>query len=160
MAVTCAHVLADGVEGPPTGLDDHPEHERLVLVVDQFEELLVTTAPALRAAFLQQLVSLTVQEPTVTVIVGLRDDIYGRLAAAAPGLMRLVGHATVNVPAVLEADELAAIIQRPAAAVGVSLEPNLAERIARDATTATASGRALATVATPRSALHTHPRSS
>jgi hypothetical protein len=69
-------------------LDDHPEYERLVLVVDQFEELLVTTPQDLRAALLGQLVVVVEQEPAVTVIVVLRDDFYSRLAAAAPGLMR------------------------------------------------------------------------
>ncbi|MGH3999716.1 MAG: trypsin-like peptidase domain-containing protein, partial [Pseudonocardiaceae bacterium] len=113
--------------------DDHPEHERLVLVVDQFEELLVMTPPLLRTAVLEQLSVVTEQEPAVTVIVGLRDDFYGRLAAAAPGLMRLVEQATVNVPSVLDADELHAIIEQPATAVGLTLDPSLAERIAGDA---------------------------
>ncbi|MGH8902826.1 MAG: trypsin-like peptidase domain-containing protein [Egibacteraceae bacterium] len=114
-------------------LDDHPEHERLVLVVDQFEELFVATPPPLRIALLEQLILAVEQEPDVTVVVVLRDDFYGRLAAAAPGLMRLVGPGLVNVPAVLEADELAAVIEQPATSVGVSLEPGLAERIAGDA---------------------------
>jgi WD domain, G-beta repeat len=104
-----------------------------VLVVDQFEELLVVTPPPLRTAVFEQLILLAEQEPSVTVIVGLRDDFYGRLAAAAPGLMRLVEQALVNVPAVLGADELHAIIEQPATAVGLSIEPSLANRIASDA---------------------------
>ena len=132
-------------------LDDHPEHERLVLVIDQFEELLVVTPPPLRTALLEQLTLLGEQQPDVTVIVGLRDDFYGRLAAAAPGLMQLVEQALVNVPAVLEVDELRAIIEQPAATVGLSIEPHLAERIVSDAviaapSTDTASGGAATTV--------------
>ncbi len=114
-------------------LDDHSEHERLVLVVDQFEELLVLTPPPLRTAVLEQLIVVAEQEPAVTSIVGLRDDFYGRLATVAPGMMRLIEQATVNIPAVLEADELHAIIHQPATAVGLTLEPSLAERIAGDA---------------------------
>ncbi len=136
-----AHLAQAGLAGAADGLgaaarrwrDDHPEHERLVVVVDQFEELLVVTPPPLRTAVLEQLILVAEQEPAVTVIVGLRDDFYGRLAAAAPGLMRLVEQATVNVPAVLDADELHAIIQQPATAVGLTLEPSLAQRIASDA---------------------------
>jgi hypothetical protein len=41
--------------------------------------------------------------------------------------MRLVEQATVNVPAVVDADELAAIIHRPAEAVGLALEPSLVD---------------------------------
>ncbi|MDQ3762789.1 MAG: hypothetical protein M3460_14375 [Actinomycetota bacterium] len=114
-------------------LDDHPKHERLILVIDQFEELLVATPQDLRTALFEQLTIVAEQEPAVTVIIGLRDDFYGRLAAAAPGLMRLVEQATVNVPAVLDTDELAAIIEQPATTVGLTLEPRLAERIASDA---------------------------
>ncbi|MGH3838676.1 MAG: trypsin-like peptidase domain-containing protein, partial [Pseudonocardiaceae bacterium] len=124
----------DGLGAAPRRwLDDHPEHERLVVVVDQFEELLVATPPDLRTALFEQLTVVAEQEPAVTVIVGLRDDFYGRLAAAAPGLMRLVEQATVNVPAVLDAEELHAIIDHPATTVGLTLEPSLAERIASDA---------------------------
>ncbi|MBV9011000.1 MAG: trypsin-like peptidase domain-containing protein [Pseudonocardiales bacterium] len=133
-----------GLAGSATGLGaaarrwlgQHPEHERLLLVVDQCEELLVATPPAVRTEFLAQLTVLTEQEPAVTVIVGLRDDFYGRLAAAAPGLMRLVEQALVNIPAVLDAEELAAIIDQPAAVAGLTLEPGLVERIASDAVAA------------------------
>ncbi|MGH3869617.1 MAG: trypsin-like peptidase domain-containing protein, partial [Pseudonocardiaceae bacterium] len=114
-------------------LERHPEHERLVVVVDQCEELLVATPPPLRATVLTQLTLLAERQPAVTVIVVLRDDFYGRLAGAAPGLMRLVEQALVNVPAVLDAEELHAIIHQPATAVGLTLEPGLVERIARDA---------------------------
>ena len=136
-----AHLEQAGLAGAVDGLgaaarrwlDNHPEHELLVLVVDQFEELLVATPRDLKTALIEQLTLVAEQEPTVTVIVGLRDDFYGRLAAAAPGFIRLIGQATVNVPAVLEADELHAIIHEPATAVGLPLEPSLAERIASDA---------------------------
>ncbi|MGH7262016.1 MAG: WD40 repeat domain-containing protein, partial [Nitrospiraceae bacterium] len=107
--------------------------ERLVLVVDQFEELLVATPPDRAAALLEQLTLVAGQERAVTVILGLRDDFYGRLAAAAPGLMRLAERAIVNVPAVVDPGELHTIIGQPATAVGLTLEPGLAGRIAGDA---------------------------
>ncbi|MDQ3761618.1 MAG: hypothetical protein M3460_07935 [Actinomycetota bacterium] len=131
--------------------DDHPDHERLVLVLDQCEELLTTTPPALRQDLLDQLTAMAEQQPAVTVIVVLRDDFYGRLAAAAPGLMRLVQQALVNVPALVEAGELHAIIKAPADLAGLTLEPGLIERIAGDAAQAAPppdgpSGRAAITV--------------
>ncbi|MEO7194031.1 MAG: trypsin-like peptidase domain-containing protein, partial [Pseudonocardiaceae bacterium] len=131
--------LPDTAAGLPVAaqrwLDEHPEHERLVLVFDQFEELLTATAPPLRRALLEQLTAVAEQQ-LVTVIVVLRDDFYGRLAAAAPGLMRLVTQVLVNVPALVEADELHAIIAAPAALAGLPIEPRLVERIAGDAATA------------------------
>ncbi|MGH3829079.1 MAG: trypsin-like peptidase domain-containing protein, partial [Pseudonocardiaceae bacterium] len=131
--------LPDAAAGLPVAiqrwLDEHPEHERLVLVLDQFEELLTATAPQPRRALLEQLTAVAEQQLAVTVIVVLRDDFYGRLAATAPGLMRLVAQALVNVPALVEADELRAIIEAPAALAGLSIEPRLVERIAGDAAT-------------------------
>lgn len=50
-------------------LDDHPDHERLVLVVDPFEESLVMAPPPLRTALLEQLALLAEQEPAVTAVV-------------------------------------------------------------------------------------------
>ena len=114
-------------------LADHPAQERLVLVLDQLEELLVTPpSSAPHADLLEQLVDLPGQQP-VSIIVVLRNDFYGRLAAVAPTLMSLVEHALVNVPGRLEPTELAAMIGQPAAVTGLSLEPNLAERIVGDA---------------------------
>jgi WD40 repeat protein len=111
----------------------HTDRDRLVLVLDQFEELLVATPAEARSSFLWQLVDLAAAEPAVTVLVILRDDFYSSLAAAAPMLMPLVESGLVNVPAALEPGEVVAIIARPAADAGLSLEPNLTERIAADA---------------------------
>ncbi len=126
-------------------------YDRLVVVLDQAEELLVTTPPQAREALLGQLASGVQQDPAVTVIVVLRDDFYAALAAAAPGLMPLVERGLVNVPAALDLAELTAIIAEPAARAGLTLEPNLPERIAADAARVTspsgpAAGGAAATV--------------
>jgi hypothetical protein len=114
-------------------LDEHPEHERLVLVLDQCEELLTITPPPLRQALLEQLTAVVEQQVAVTVVVVLRDDFYGQLAAAVPGLMRLVEQGLVNLPALVEAAELHAIIRAPALRAGLTIEPNLVERVAADA---------------------------
>jgi len=128
-------------------LDEHPGYDRLVLVLDQFEELLVATPDQQRARLLRELAELTEQEPAATVALTMRDDFYSRLAAAAPALMPLVERGLVNVPAVLDRAELAAIVERPAAAVGLTLEPGLSDRIVQDAAQLTAPGGATGTAA-------------
>ncbi|ROO51122.1 WD40 repeat protein [Micromonospora sp. Llam0] len=113
--------------------DRHPDTGRLVLVLDQFEELLLATTAESRARLLRELVELPDREPTATVLLTLRDDFYSRLAAAAPAVMTLVERGLVNIPARVEAADLAAIVEQPARAVGLGVEPGLTERIARDA---------------------------
>ncbi|PTA43211.1 trypsin-like peptidase domain-containing protein [Micromonospora sp. RP3T] len=113
--------------------DRNPDAGRLVLVLDQFEELLLATAEEPHDRLLRELVELPDREPAVTVLLTLRDDFYSRLAAAAPEMMTLVERGLVNVPARVEAVDLAAIVEQPAQAVGLTLEPGLTERIARDA---------------------------
>lgn len=114
-------------------LANHPGIDRLILVLDQAEELLVATPPQVRAALLAQLAAGAQHDPAVSVILVLRDDFYAPLAAAAPALMPLLESGLVNVPAVLDHAELTAIITEPAASTGLALEANLAERIAADA---------------------------
>ncbi|WFE97517.1 trypsin-like peptidase domain-containing protein [Micromonospora sp. WMMD987] len=123
--------------------DRNPDAGRLVLVLDQFEELLLATAAEPRDRLLRELVELPDRAPAATVLLTLRDDFYSRLAAAAPALMTLVERGLVNVPARVAAVDLAAIVERPARAVGLEVEPGLTERIARDAARVTeASGAA------------------
>lgn len=111
--------------------------DRLVLVLDQFEEVLVQTEARPRAALLSQLADLTQGTAAATVIIVMRDDFYSALAAAAPTLMPAVGRGLVNVPATLDLDELTSIIARPAASAGIAIERSLAERIAADTTQVT-----------------------
>jgi WD40 repeat protein len=113
-------------------LEAHPGHDRLVLVLDQFEEVLVQAPPETRLGLLRQLADVVNHDLDlpVTVIIVMRDDFYSTLAAAAPALLE---RGLVNVPATLERAELTAIITSPAASAGVTLELGLAERIADDA---------------------------
>ena len=129
-------------------LADHPGHDRLVVVFDQAEELLVATPPQARESLLRQFAEAGHSEPAVTVIMVLRDDFYATLAAAAPALMPLVERGLVNIPAVLDPGELAAIIAEPAASAGLSLEPNLPERVAADAARVTSPAGAVGGAAT------------
>ncbi|MGH8896923.1 MAG: trypsin-like peptidase domain-containing protein [Egibacteraceae bacterium] len=116
-----------------------PERERLVLVLDQFEELLVAAPEAVRSEFLEQLPAALEQAQPLTVLLVMRDDFYAPLAESAPQLMGWVERNLVNVPALLEAHELAAIVEQPARTVGLGFEAGLVDRIVADAITASGS---------------------
>ncbi|MFI2189062.1 trypsin-like peptidase domain-containing protein [Streptomyces sioyaensis] len=116
-----------------------PDHDRLLLVIDQFEELLTQPVPnpyrraddgRLRAV--EQLVELGASHAPVTVLLVMRNDFYAPLDALTPDLMNTVLPGLCNVPATLSRPELLAIITRPAAAVGLPLEAGLADRIVDD----------------------------
>ncbi|MFE2988625.1 trypsin-like peptidase domain-containing protein [Streptomyces sp. NPDC059262] len=115
------------------------DHERVLLVIDQFEELLTQQAPdadqsadARRLRAVEQLVQVADSHAAVTVLMVMRNDFYASLDALAPDLMNAAMPGLCNVPATLSRPELKEIITRPAAAVGVPLEPGLANRIVND----------------------------
>ncbi len=102
---------------------------RILLVVDQFEEIFnATRDEAERSAFVDLL---TAERPGLKVIVAMRADHYGR-CAAYPALARLLGSEQVLVGP-LSATELAAVIEHPAQRVGLRVEPALTEAIVADA---------------------------
>jgi WD40 repeat protein len=124
-----------------------PVGRRLVVVIDQFEELLShpdTTssdphphtgpqAPERRLPTVeQQLVALIDCQTAVSVILVMRDDFYPRLAAWAPNLLKAVTPGLLNVPATLNVPDLYSIITGPAAAVGAHWEEGLPDRIITD----------------------------
>ena len=90
------------------------EGERLVLVVDQFEEVFTASADeAERAAFVAALTE-AARDPrgNVVVVPAVRADFYGR-CAADPGLAELLGANHVLVGA-MTADEYRRAIEQPA----------------------------------------------
>ncbi len=113
-------------------LDQHPEQTRLVLAIDQFEELLVTCPQSLRQVFVTQLTELLEAALPVTVVLTMRDDFYSRFAQDAPALLAWLERRLVNVPPTLEHDELQAIVEEPARAVGLVFETGLVDVILED----------------------------
>ncbi|MEU9330983.1 trypsin-like peptidase domain-containing protein [Streptomyces canus] len=116
-----------------------PDHDRLLLVVDQFEELLTQPAPDsdrraddVRLRAMDQLMELGGSHAPVTVLLVMRNDFYAPLDTLAPDLMNAVLPGLCNVPATLSRQDVQAIITRPAAAVGLPLEAGLADRIVDD----------------------------
>ncbi len=103
--------------------------QRLVVVVDQFEEVFnATRDDAERSAFIDLL---TAEHVGLRVIVAMRADHYGR-CAAYPGLARLLGSDQVLVGP-LSSAEIAAVIEQPAQRVGLRVEPELTGALVADA---------------------------
>ncbi|WP_186785295.1 trypsin-like peptidase domain-containing protein [Streptomyces misionensis] len=120
-------------------LDGEPDHDHLLLVIDQFEELLTqpagssqTHAEDRRLRAIDQLVELSRSHTAVTVLLVMRNDFYAPLSALAPGLMDVALPGLCNVPETLSRRDLQEIITQPAAAVGLPLAPDLADRIVDD----------------------------
>ena len=107
--------------------------ERLLVVVDQFEEVFtVCTEPAERAAFLDELASAADADTDgrLLVVLALRADFYGA-CAGHPRLARLLGANHVLVGP-MRPDELGRAIEEPAAAAGLVVEPELAARLVEE----------------------------
>lgn len=105
---------------------------RLVVVVDQFEEVFsLTASPRERRAFIDALVhAATVPGGDVVVVLAMRSDFYAR-CAEHPELRALVADRQFLVgplgPAALQR-----AIEEPAAAAGLTLEDGLTRRILAD----------------------------
>ena len=118
-------------------LTAEPGSHRVLLVIDQFEELL-TQAVADGAAgdrhltALRRLTAAITSPAALSVLLVMRDDFYPRLAALAPELLDAVAPGLVNVPATLDAQDLDAMITLPARAAGAHFEEGLPERIVAD----------------------------
>jgi DNA-binding SARP family transcriptional activator len=104
----------------------------LLLVIDQLEELFaLATDPAMPARFLRGIAAaLTGPPPRPAVVTSLRADWFDRpLLSAELGALIQDG---IEVVTPLTRDELERAIVRPAAAVGVELEPGLAADLEAD----------------------------
>jgi WD40 repeat protein len=120
-------------------LAQHPGRTRLVIVIDQFEELLTACPEALRQEFVSQLTNILAAPLPITIVLVMRDDFYDqfvRQETLVEWLERSQG--PVNVPQTLRQAEVIAIVQKPAEAVGLRFEDGLIEIIVKDAMEATA----------------------
>ncbi|MET9296632.1 trypsin-like peptidase domain-containing protein [Streptomyces sp. NPDC003077] len=132
-----------------------PDHERLIVVIDQFEELFAQASPAnghepgRAARAVRELVAVGDSHAAVTVVLIMRDDFYPQLAALAPELLEAAAPGLLNVPATLGIPELHAIITQPALAVGARVEDGLPERIINDILAASPTRQASITLLPP-----------
>ena len=126
-------MLVSGAKDPlAEALDALPANERLLLAVDQLEELFTACrSEAERAAFADTLARAAADpEGRAVVVVALRADFYGRFAAY-PGLAELLGANHVLVGP-MQASELRRVVELPAGRVGLRVEPELADALVDD----------------------------
>lgn len=103
---------------------------RLLLVVDQLEELFTLCGdPDQRRRFVQAICT-AAHERTALVVLGIRADFYGS-CLAYPQLAEVLARRQVTVAPMTE-DEMREAIERPAKQVGLGLEPGLSSRVLRD----------------------------
>ena len=126
-------VLVSGAKDPlAEALDALPANGRLLLAVDQLEELFTACrSDAERAAFIAALARAAADpDGRAVVVVALRADFYGRFAAY-PGLAELLGGNHVLVAA-MQASELRRAVELPAVRVGLRVEPELSDALVDD----------------------------
>ncbi|MFD5491347.1 AAA family ATPase [Streptomyces sp. NPDC127091] len=104
------------------------QFQRVLLVIDQFEELTTLASEREQAQFLETLHACLRQEPSVRVLATCRVDLLGRLLGTdhAQLLQHPVALGTLNRA------QLAQVVERPAALVGMSFAPGLVETIVDD----------------------------
>ncbi|MQA88376.1 MAG: hypothetical protein GEV03_28110 [Streptosporangiales bacterium] len=103
----------------------------LLLVVDQFEEVFTACRDASeRTRFIDLLLSARRPDSRVRVVLGVRADFFGH-CAGHPELAAALQDASLLVGA-MTAEELRQAIVKPAARMGVSVDPALAATIVRD----------------------------
>jgi WD40 repeat protein len=120
----------------------HPDCQRLIMVLDPFEELLVTCPPDVRESFVTQLAQVLDSDVPVTVIIAMRDEFYGRLTDQAGPLLEWLNRATVDMPIAIRQEELLAMVREPAEKVGVHFADGLADLIVSEALAADSTGAA------------------
>jgi WD40 repeat protein/transcriptional regulator with XRE-family HTH domain len=138
LAAALAGLLAAPVETVAAGLAAAPAvvaaqvrrrlaPSRLLLVVDQFEEVFTACEPAERARAVAAVRALAAAGAAV---LGLRADFYGA-ATRDPALVPSLQHAQLVVGPLTEA-ELRAAITEPARQASADLEPGLVELLLRE----------------------------
>jgi len=103
--------------------------DRLLIVVDQLEEVFTQTAGSDPDAFLKELLRARSRSP-LHLLLTLRADFYDRVLRLSGSGQQLLAR-VVNLQA-MQRDELAQAIEEPAGKVGLGLESGLLERILDD----------------------------
>jgi energy-coupling factor transporter ATP-binding protein EcfA2 len=134
-----AELTLQGLPGPSTNLtervqawlEQHPEKERLILIIDQFEEIWTLCSPQMTQDFTRELVALIRAPVSVTLILIIRDDFDPQLGRH-DALAKLVDESRVRVPSTLRQSELKAIIEGPVRKERLHFTEGLVETIIED----------------------------
>lgn len=128
-------VAGDGIAAVRQRLATDTSCQRVLLVVDQFEELFTPPADSqqhIRRAALDEIIAVASSGTRVSVILVMRDDFYPQLAAVAPELLDAAMPGLLNVQGSLSQENLHDIITLPAQDVGLRFQPGLPEQIISD----------------------------
>lgn len=115
--------------------EQYDQQERLVLLVDQFEELFTACDDeAVRRGFIEALCLAARSGPAggvrpALVVLGVRADFYGH-CAGYPSLTAALERPVIVGP--MASDQLRAAIEEPAKLAGLALEPGLADVLLHD----------------------------
>jgi WD40 repeat protein len=122
----------DGDDPLAAALDSLGPDERLVLAVDQLEEIFTACRDeGERAAFAEALAVLAADaDQRVVVVLGIRGDFYGRCAEYAELSDRMSANNVLVGP--MRRDELRRAIELPAKRAGLRVEPSLASALVGD----------------------------
>ncbi|WP_379498493.1 hypothetical protein [Nonomuraea thailandensis] len=114
-------------------LADPGGDKRVLLVVDQFEELFTLCPdPAERTAFIDELLDAALgAERVATVVLGIRADFYGH-CATHPALAEVLSQDTHVLVAPMTRTELRSAITQPALRAGLTIERDLTTTLLAD----------------------------
>lgn len=113
-------------------LRDSRGTSRLLIIIDQFEELLTLTPEAERGPFIDTLLAASAATP-MTLLLTLRADFYGAALQISRNLSDRLPNGQVNLGPMQET-EVRASIEEPARQVGLIFDPGLVDRILQDVT--------------------------
>ncbi len=104
--------------------------DRLLIVVDQFEEIFTQTPEEQRQGFIEALLDLPARSQA-RIVLTLRADFYAAALQISRTLSDHLQEAQVNLGSMTQG-ELRAAIEGPARAAGLEFEPGLVERLLAD----------------------------
>lgn len=107
-----------------------PERGRVLLVIDQFEEVFTLTPEPRRSRFLEALARAVAEPDGLSVLLTLRADFYGS-PLQHPEFAQVFAPAVTNVLPMTES-ELGEAVRGPAERVGIEVEPALAAELIAD----------------------------
>lgn len=112
-------------------LENYSGKKKLILFIDQFEEIFTICPEDLRHRFVEFLIS-ALESSKFILIISMRDDFYSSFYSKAGKLTESENLKIENIPGALKQQELAEIIEKPAKLAGLSLDEGLADLITKD----------------------------
>jgi len=109
----------------------HPGTARVLIVVDQFEEVFTLCRDERERAGFIELLLAAAREPAARVVLGVRADFYARCAEHAALVTALRDRQVLIGP--MDNDDLRSVVTGPARCAGVKVEPELVEAVVADA---------------------------